>query len=223
MAAPPSLAVHVADASPTNSAAALHTSDGATSPVPLYPTATSIALPRGTVPHPLSSHDERPASKSKSQAASTMAAGRSDYLSYLRQLHKLWTDNPMLTVSFTSLAYTIPVPVDDGAIPNLLRSLLSFLSLSFLRPRTHAFQALQPNSGILYPGPDDPRTRSPRARQVHPPQGAGRPLPQRLAAVRHRPLQRRLLLRPPPPRPARVQADDVRRSGRDAYGSAHRP
>ena len=143
------------DAAPP-AAATAHTagSPTAVSHSPPLPS-TSLAPPGpssiGTQPHPLTS---RSPSKppTTSQASLQMAAGRSDYLSYQSRLRQLWPDPLDLTISYLSLSYNIPVPVQPQGIPNLAASLLDAATLKSFRTPTTPFLALQPNSGILRPG-----------------------------------------------------------------------
>ena len=110
-------------------------------------TLTTVHSLQGTQPQPL----KRALSKQQACRAE-MESGRKDYTSYMHRLHSLWTDVIELTISYSDLAYDIPVPVTDPGIPNLLKSLYSAFTLQAWRTPHKSFLALQPSSGLMLPG-----------------------------------------------------------------------
>ena len=82
----------------------------------------------------------------------TNSTDTTDYHTFLRRLRHAWTDPVDLTISYSDLAYDIPVPVTDPGIPNLLKSLYSAFTLQAWRTPHKSFLALQPSSGLMLPG-----------------------------------------------------------------------
>ena len=114
----------------------------ATIPITIAHHTTPINLPPAPAQQP----------KQLTQQHSDSTRASHDYHNYLTKLRQLWTDCLDLTISYSDLAYDIPIPVTDPGIPNLLKSLYNAFTLAAWRTAHKSFLALQPTSGIVLPG-----------------------------------------------------------------------
>ena len=121
------------------------------STAPATPTTASSASAVVSV-RPFVSLKAAAAQSQHSKSTAEVEATLHGYMSYMRQLQKLWPDAPSLTISYSELSYVRSVPVTDPGIPDLAKSLFAFLTLKGLRSPQEAFLALQPNSGLVRPG-----------------------------------------------------------------------
>jgi len=78
--------------------------------------------------------------------------GNANMLQYYKLQSSLWKDVPSLSITYRDLTYQHLVAPDDGSIPSLYRSFVSFFLLKKWTIKPTVFTALQPNTGLVKPG-----------------------------------------------------------------------